>query len=160
MTDAIHSAVLAACMVSAGAGLLSLLSCGKTLARQMKFLLSLLFAVSLAVPLLHMELPDDLETLVRVTAQEQAEALEERIYEELVQETEQRVRSVLLEKLAAAGITCTELTVTVHRDAENCIHISKVTAVCDAMERANALLPELVGKEAEIVVTQIIDAAS
>ena len=159
MTESIHAAVLAACMVSAGAGLLSLLSYGKTLARQMKFLLSLLFAVSLAVPLLHMELPEDLQTLVQVTAQEQAEALEEQLFESIAQETEQRVQSLLREKLAAECVTCTELTVTVHRDAENCIHISRVTAVCDDLARANALLPELVGEEAEIVVTQIIGEA-
>lgn len=159
MTEEIREAVLAACMVSAGAGLLSMLSYGKAAARQMKFLLSLLLAVSLAVPLLHMELPGDLETLVRTQAQEQAEALEEQIYEALTKETEARVRQVLLGKLEESGIVCTELTVTVHRDAEGCIHISRVTAVCDDLARANALLPGLVGEEAEIVVTQIIDEA-
>ena len=156
MTDSVRSAVLAACMVSAGAGLLSLLSPGKALARQMKFLLSLLLAVSLAVPVLHMELPGDLETLLRIESEERTVELEAQLWTEMEAQTSAKLRSALLEQLAGNGIHCTELDVTLHRDAENCIHISKVTAVCDNFAAANRLLRELLGEEGEIVVTEII----
>ena len=57
------NAVRIVCFVSTAAGMLSLLSPGKALARQMRFLLSLLMALSLAIPLTEITLPDDLETL-------------------------------------------------------------------------------------------------
>lgn len=156
MTDTIRSAAAAACMVSAGAGLLSLLTPGKALARQMRFLLSLLLAVSLAVPLLHMELPADLETLLQVETEERAAQLEAELREELEAQTAARLRSVLMQKLSDAGISCTELEVTLHSDADGCIHISRVTAVCDDFAGANRLLRTLLGEEGEIVVTEIV----
>lgn len=146
------SAVRILCFVSTAAGMLSLLSPGKALARQMRFLISLLMALSLAVPLLHMELPADLETLVQTDAQEAAEEL----YRRLETETAERLRAALMQQLAEAGIGCTELTVTVHRDAENCIHISSVRAVCDDFAGASRLLHALTGGEGEIVVTEIL----
>ena len=153
MTEGIRNAVLAACMVSAGAGLLSLLSYGRTLARQMKFLLSMMLAMSLAVPLLGMEFPE----IPTFSEMESIDA--ERILEQLMQETAERLRAVLLEKLREAGITCTELEIGLHRDEENCIHISKVAAVCDDFSGANRLLRELAGEEAEITVTEILGEA-
>ena len=98
-------AVRIACFVSAAAGMLSLLLPGKSLARQMKFLLSLMMALSLSVPLLHTELPADLETLTQM----QTQAQEEQLYAEIAAETERKLEAVLREKLEEAGITVTEL---------------------------------------------------
>ena len=148
MTDAVRIV----CFVSAAAGMLSLLSPGKTLARQMRFLLSLVMALSIAVPLMDLTLPCDLETLVQADAQE----AEEQLYAQIEAETAQRLQSALTEKLAEAGIGCTEIAVAVHRDAENCIHISSVTAVCDDLAGANRILRELTGGEGEVVVTEIL----
>lgn len=153
MTEGIRNAVLAACMVSAGAGILSLLSYGRTLVRQMKFLLSMMLAISLAVPLLGMEFPEipafsDVES---IHAQE--------ILEQITQETAERLRGVLIEKLQEAGITCTEMEIDLHRDEENCIHISRVTAVCDDFAGSIRLLQELAGEGAEITVTEILGEA-
>ncbi len=145
-------AVRIACFVSAAAGMLSLLLPGKSLARQMKFLLSLMMALSLSVPLLHTELPADLETLTQM----QTQAQEEQLYAEIAAETERKLEAVLREKLEEAGITVTELEVTVHRDAANCIHFSRVSTVCDDFAGANRLLRELTGEEGEIVVTEIL----
>ena len=143
------------CFVSTAAGMLSLLSPGKALARQIRFLLSLLMALSLAVPLTEITLPSDLETLVQTDAQE----TEERLYAQIEAETAQKLQAVLMQKLAEAGIACTELTVSVHRDDADCIHISNVTAVCDDFAGANRILHELTGGEGEIVVTEILGKA-
>ncbi|MBR2087257.1 MAG: hypothetical protein IJ906_09005 [Oscillospiraceae bacterium] len=146
------NAVRIVCFVSTAAGMLSLLSPGKALARQMRFLLSLLMALSLAIPLTEITLPDDLETLVQTDARE----TQERLYEEIEAETARKLRAVLMQKLAEEGISCTSLEVSVHRDDADCIHISNVTAVCDDFAGANRILHELTGGEGEIVVTEIL----
>ena len=146
------NAVRIVCFVSTAAGMLSLLSPGKALARQMRFLLSLLMALSLAIPLTEITLPDDLETLVQTDARE----TQERLYEEIEAETARKLRAVLMQKLAEEGISCTSLEVSVHRDDADCIHISRVAAVCDDFADANRILHELTGGEGEIVVTEIL----
>ena len=119
-------------------------------------ILALLFAACLAVPLLHMELPSDPETLSGGSFSSQTQETENRVRESILRETQDYTAQALRQALANAGITCSELDVQVHIDESDCIHISKVTATCDDFAGANALLSDLLGGEGEIVVTQIL----
>lgn len=154
--ESLKNAVVSACMLSCAVSLFSLAAPGKALAGQMKFLVSLLFAVSLAVPLLHFELPSDLETLASDALSMQTQETESRVRESMIEETQDCTAQALRQALANAGIHCSELDVQVHIDENDCIHISKVTVTCDDFAGANALLSDLLGGEGEIVVTQII----
>lgn len=158
--ETLRSAVLYACMLSAAVGMLSLICPGKSMVRQMRFLISLLFAVSLAVPIARFELPPELDVLAQEELTAQTHVLDERVRESLLVETKQRTEQVLAEALASQGISCEELCAEVHIDADGRIYISKVTAQCDAFAQANAVLSDLLGEEVEISVTQILQAPS
>ncbi len=151
----IKSAVLAACMVSAGVGMLSALSPGGALGRQMKWIVSLLFAVCLAVPLHNTELPT-LDLLAEQEINAQNELAEEQLREQIMAETRKKLEYALKQALSEQGIRCDSLSAELHIDETGCIHISKVTAVCSDFAGANALLADLLGKEAEIVVTEVL----
>ena len=154
--ESLKNAAVAMCMLSCAVSLVSLAAPAHALARQMKFLVSLLFAACLAVPLLHMELPSDPETLSGGSFSSQTQETENRVRESILRETQDYTAQALRQALANAGITCSELDVQVHIDESDCIHISKVTATCDDFAGANALLSDLLGGEGEIVVTQIL----
>lgn len=154
--ESIRNAILTACMLSACIGMLSALSPGGTLARQMKFLVSLVFAVCLALPFTQMELPPALETLVTQEAEAQQAQAEAMLRDEVLAETKTRLEASLTEALAAQGITCESLTAELHMEETGCIHITRVTAVCSDFAGANAVLSDLLGEEAEIVVTEIL----
>ena len=154
--EGIKNAVVSVCMLSCAVSLFSLAAPGKALAGQMRFLVSLLFAVCIAVPLLHLELPPDLETLASDAHRVQTEETERLVRESVIRETQDYTAQALREALTRAGIACTELDVQVHIDENDCIHISKVTATCDDFAGANTLLSDLLGGEGEIVVTQVI----
>lgn len=153
--EAFRAAMLAACMMSCAAGLIRLVTPEKTLARQIRFLLSMLFALGLAVPLLHARLPAGFGTEEMTFF---TETMQEKLHEQLLAETKTRLESVLREALRARGITCETVEVTLHIDENGCIHISKAQVTCDDFAAANAVLPDLLGGEGDYEVTQILGA--
>ena len=154
--EPLRSAVLTACMMSAAVGMLSMICAGKALARQMRFLLSLLFAVSLAVPLLHLELPADPDAFLQSLTASQEDTLAKASEEMLLTQTRTRLQGVLRDALEGDGMTVDELETDLHMDADGRICISKVTVCCDDFAGANARLSALLGEEVEICVTQIL----
>ena len=156
MMESLKTAVLSACMLGCGAGLVSMISPGKSMERQMHFLVSLLFAVGLMAAFTQFELPSDPGILAQEMLEEQTQAMDERIRTALLEQTKTGTEEAIRRKLEENGIHCTAVEATLHIDADNCIHISKVTVTCDDFAGANALLPDLLGEEAEICVTQIL----
>lgn len=153
--ETLRSAVLCACMISCAAALVSLITPEQSLARQMRFLLSVLFALSLAVPLTHLELPAKLSAEGEVLLTEQ---MQERLNEQVLAETKTRLEAVIAEELRRRGITCGSVSAVLHIGADGCIHISRVEVECDDLAGANAALPDLLGGEGDYEVTQIIRA--
>lgn len=156
--ETLRSAVLCACMLSAAVGMLSMICPGRKLERQMRFLISLLFAVSLAVPIARFELPPELSVLAQEELTAQTQAMDERVRTALIEQTQARAEQALIDALQQRGITCEKLHVSVHFDENNCIYISKVTAQCEDFAGANKALADLLGEEVEVSVTQILQA--
>ena len=154
--ERIHSAVLTVCMMSAAVGLVSLICRGKALARQIRFLFSLLFVVGLAAPFAGADPTEFLDLLSTQGSGVQEEFLTETAKETLLHETKAKLQQILTETLAQHGIHCDVLEADVHIGEDGRIHISKVTAECDDFAGANALLSDLLGEEAEICVTQVL----
>ena len=86
----------------------------------------------------------------------QNELAEEQLREQIMAETRKKLEYALKQALSEQGIRCDSLSAELHIDETGCIHISKVTAVCSDFAGANALLADLLGKEAEIVVTEVL----
>ena len=146
--EQMKAGILSVCMLGTAVGIISLLRPGQTLERQIRFLLSLLLVIGITVPLLQIRLPDAAFSGNAYAAQ-QAEN-QEAFDRQLLQETEQQVEAALQERLAAAGIFCTELTAVLHREENGCIYCSEVQAVCSDPEAACAVLRDALGEEVVI----------
>ncbi len=153
--ESLKLSVKALCLLSAAVSVLSLMIKGKALAGQLRFLLSLLFAVGMASAFLQIELPADLEATARDALTFHTQAAEETI----LHETAEKTAAILRQELENAGISCTELSVDVHRDEDGRISITKVCAECDDLAAANKLLADLLGEEVECSAAQILTEA-
>lgn len=156
MIETLKQTVTAACMLSAAVGMLSLICPGKRLERQMHLLISLLLAVSLAVPLLRLDLTELTDVTVQELFAQQTRQMEEQANALLLAETQAQTEQVLTDVLAGHGITCDRIEAQLHTDADGRICLNKVTVECDDFAGANALLADLLGEEAEICVTQVL----
>ncbi|MDE5565320.1 MAG: hypothetical protein K2I93_09200 [Oscillospiraceae bacterium] len=152
----LRSSVLGACLFSAVVGICTLIRPSRALERQVRLLLSLLFVISLAAPLTQMELPESLEALCEQHTQAHAVDVDKAFTTQLLTETQQQTEAVPRERFTQAGITCTELSVTLYIDENDCIHCKEVHAVCDDFAGGCALLEELLGEEVTICVTEIL----
>ncbi len=145
MIETLKSSVLSVCLLSISVALCTLLCPNAGLMKQVRFLISLLFLISLAVPLTDLTPPEDLTQIQNQQAQESAIAV-----------TKQCAEQALYQLLEDSQIHCTDLCVTVHIDENQRIIINKVSAVCDDFQNACRVLHEALGEEAEICVTEII----
>ncbi len=152
----LRSSVLGACLFSAVVGICTLIRPSRALERQVRLLLSLLFVISLAAPLTQMELPASLEALCEQQAQAHAIDVDEAFTAQLLTETQKQTEAALRERFAQAGITCTDLSVALYIDEDDCIHCKEVRAVCDDFAGGCALLKETLGEEVTICVTEIL----
>ena len=154
--EQLRASVLGACMLSAAVGMVSILQPGKRLDRQIRFLISLLFVISLASPFLRMDEPGLPELPAVQGDSAQTAALENTFEEQLLAETKRLGETALRERLAAAGIGCTALEAQVHIDGDGRIYFSEVTAECDQLAAACAVLQEALGEEVSIHVTEVL----
>lgn len=153
--EQMRAAVLSACMLSAAVGICSLIRPGKALERQIRFVISLLFVISLTVPLTQMEVPPELEVLAEERAVYQ-EGLDAGLKEALLAETKRRTEEALTEQLAAAGITCTKMEAILYIDETGCIYCSDISAECSDFAGACAILEAILGEGVNICVTEVL----
>lgn len=146
MLESLKTSIIAVCMLSIAVAVCTLVCPNAVLAKQVKFLISLLFIISLAVPLTNLEFPVDLLEIQQERSQESAQAVTQKYAEE-----------ALYLLLTQEEISCSELQVTVHIDENQSISISEVNAVCDDFQKACRVLEQALGEEVEIHVTEILE---
>lgn len=151
--EQLRASVTGVCMLSAAVGICTLLRPGKELERQVRFLISVLFLLSIIVPLTQMELP-------AWTAEETVQAADSTAFESaLLRETQTRTEDALRERLTEAGISCEALSVTLYMGEDRCIYCSEVQAVCSEPDSVYTVLREALGEEAVIRVTEAAEEA-
>lgn len=150
------ASILSACMLSAAVGIVSLLRPGKTLERQIRLLLSVLFVISLAAPLAQIEVPPELPVLAEEQLRQREAELTAEMNERVLAETKPRVEQALKDLLGAEGITCTKMEAELYIDGEGCIYCSDIRAECSDFAKACAILTEAAGEGVNICVTEIL----
>lgn len=150
----LRSSVLGACLFSTVVGICTMIRPSRALERQVRLLLSLLFVISLAAPLTQMDISLSLEALCE--QQTNTIDVDEAFTAQLLQETQHQTEIALMEQFEQADITCTEISVTLYIDENECIHCKEVCAVCDDFAGGCALLEEILGEEVTICVTEIL----
>ncbi len=151
----IRESILSACMLSASVGILSLIY-PAVLDRQIKFLMSMLFLVSMITPFIGMEFPTESAIVTAEQIQQGTIRLSDKVQESILQESQKRICEAVTEKLNSAGITCQSVEVELHMNDENCIYCSEVTVECDNFADACRILNALFGEEVKICVTETI----
>lgn len=153
--EQLRASVTGVCMLSAAVGICTLILPGKALERQVRFLLSVLFLISIAVPLTQMELPDVSAAAVPQTQAQEYAALDDAV----LRETQTRTEAALRERLTAADIRCEALSAALYMGEDRCIYCSEVQAVCSDPDRAAAILREALGEEVSIRVAEAVEEA-
>ncbi|MDE5769487.1 MAG: hypothetical protein K2H29_01115 [Oscillospiraceae bacterium] len=144
--ESLKTAVISVCMLSIAVAVCTLILPDTALAKQVRFLISLLLIISLAVPLADLDFPVSMQEIQQERSQETAQAV-----------TESCLESALLALLEQEQIVCEELHVTVHIDEMNRISIREVNVLCNDFQKACRVLEQALGEEAEIHVTQILE---
>lgn len=153
--EELRTVITAACMLSIAIGLCNMLRPSRQFEQQIRFLISLLFAVCLAGPLLRMDLtlaPPEAD-MVRTAIQ--AEQITDTAQELILTETAEKTEAALCARLAENGITCPELKAEIHIDDKQRIYISEISAVCSDTVRAGAILRSDLGEEVTLHVAQL-----
>ncbi|MDE6004469.1 MAG: hypothetical protein K2G88_03690 [Oscillospiraceae bacterium] len=146
MIESLKISVISVCMLSIAVAVCTLVCPNAVLAKQVRFLIALLFVISLAVSLTNLEFPVSLVEIQQERSQESAQAV-----------TEKYAEQALYLLLTQEEISCSELHVTVHIDENQSIFISEVSAVCDDFQKACHVLKQALGEEVEIHVTEILE---
>jgi hypothetical protein len=157
--ESLKNVVAGACMLSMAVGICSLIRPSRLLERQVRFLISLLFVASFTAPLLQMDFSGSLSELSSALRTEQTAGLEDAVEESLLSETRSRAEEALRELLSEAGISVSELSVTVHIDESDSIYLSEVNVTCGDYQKTCEVLQEALGEEVTIRVTEIIPEA-
>lgn len=154
--EQLKSVLTAACMLSLAIGLCNVIKPSRIFEKQVRFLISLLFVIGLASPLLQIDWQSSPLALAEDLQASQAEKLTQELQTQLLEETAVRTENALLEVLAADGVSCSELDVSVHIDDAQCIYISEVSVVCSDAEKANNILQASFGEEVTVHVTEMV----
>lgn len=144
--ETLQSSVLAVCMLSIAVAVCMLICPNTVLQKQIRFLISLLFVISLALPLKQIEFPDSLEQMQRERSQQTVQEV-----------TEHSVEDTLNTLLAQNAVLCQELNVTVHIDENYCISITDVSVICDDVQHAVEIMKEVLGEGVEIHAAEILE---
>ncbi len=143
---ALQNAVLAVSMLSIAVAICLLICPDNTLQKQVKFFISLLFVISLILPFKNITFPESLEDI-------QAEQAEQSALQAAENCVKQAVKHILLEN----QISCSEISVQLHINEQNCISISDVSVTCDNLQNAGKILRQILGEEVSIDVSQILE---
>lgn len=154
--EQMRASVLSACMLSAAVGICSLIRPGKALERQIRFLISVLFVISLAAPLMQITVPPDLGIMAEERSQAYEAALTAELEEAILAETKLQTERALIAQLTGAGITCTKLEASLYIDEEGCIYCTDIRAECNDFAGACAVLEAVMGEGVNIVVTEVL----
>ncbi|MDE5737823.1 MAG: hypothetical protein K2H93_05595 [Oscillospiraceae bacterium] len=146
MLENLKISVISVCMLSIAIAVCTLVCSNAVLAKQVRFLIALLFIISLAVPLTNLKFPVSMIEIQQERSQESAKAV-----------TQKYVEEALYLLLTQEQISCSELQVTVHIDENQSISISEVNAVCDDFQKACRVLEQALGEEVEIHVTEVLE---
>lgn len=157
--EQLRTIITAACMLSIAVALCNLMKPSKVFERQVRFLISLIFTISLAAPLLRIDWTLPPAELSQMQMDAQAAQLTQEASRLILTETQQRTQTALRDLLTENGITCPQLEVEIHIDDEQCISISEVSAVCSDAEKARGLLRSNCGEEVTLHVTEPAEEA-
>lgn len=157
--EQLRTIITAACMLSIAVALCNLLKPSRIFERQVRFLISLLFAISLAAPLLRIDWTLPPAELSQMQMDAQTQQLAQEAQQLILTETKHRTQAALCDILTGNGITCPQLEVEIHIDDEQCISISEVSAVCSDPEKARGLLRSNCGEEVTLHVTELAEEA-
>ncbi len=146
MLDSFRSSVLSVCLLSTAVSVCLMICPDNALKKQVKFLLSLLFVISLAMPFRDFRIP----SAPGVSQQEQADRT-------VLHLTEQTVRETLETLLAEKQIFCREIQVNLHIDSAGCISITDIRVCCDQPQEAEQLLHEVLGEGVAVDVSQNLE---
>ncbi|MBQ9110750.1 MAG: hypothetical protein IJY06_05225 [Oscillospiraceae bacterium] len=147
--------ITAACMLSIAVGICNVLRPSKLFERQVRFLISLLFTLCLAAPLLRIDWHAPLPELAAGEMEMQADRLRQDAQQLILEETAVRTESALTKLLNENGIACQTVDVQVHIDDEQCIYISEVSTACSDPAQAAGLLRTNLGEEVTLHVTEL-----
>ena len=145
MIVTLQSSVLAVCMLSIAISICLLICPDTALQKQVRFLISLLFVISLILPFRNLNFPDSLEAIQIEQADYSAQ-----------QAAEHAVKDALVSVLTQNGISCSEPEVILHIDENHCISITDVSLTCDDEQNAVTVLQQILGEEVSIHVSQTL----
>lgn len=153
--EQLRTIITAACMLSIAVGLCNILKPSKLFERQVRFLISLLFALCLAAPLLRIDWHAAPSELAAVQMEVRADQLRQDAQQLVLEETAARTENALCGILRNNGIVCPNLDAEIHIDDEQRIYISEVSAVCSDPAQAADLLRTNLGEEVTLHVTEL-----
>ncbi|MBQ7003814.1 MAG: hypothetical protein IJN57_07625 [Oscillospiraceae bacterium] len=145
-----------ACMLSLAMGLCTMIQPGRLLEKQMRFLLSLLFVLCMAVPFLRIDYDTLTERLMQADVLPESGTLTTAMEQQLLEKTALCSESAVRTLLSAEGIACTDVSVSVHISETGSISISEVSVVCDDFQRASMLLRQQLGEEVALRVEEVV----
>ncbi len=147
--------IIAACMLSLTVGLCNALKPGLIFEKQIRFLISVIFVLGLASPILRLRQDGICMTFSQNVNRLQTQELTEKVYESILETTTVQTESALHDLLSKNGIICTQLTVHVHIDEGQRIYISEVSAECDQPEATCEILRASLGEEVILHVSKM-----
>lgn len=153
----LRTVILGACMLSIAVALCNMIRPSRLFERQVRFLISLLFVISLAAPFLQMDYQAALDLMAQAADPPETAALEETMEAQLLEETALCSEAAVRALLEQEGIACTETDVKVHIDESDSIYISEVSVMCDNLQRASEILRENLGEEVILHVSQVVE---
>ncbi len=152
-----NTVVIGACMLSIAIAIFHMIRPDQTFTRQIRFLVSLLFITSLAAPVLHLTTEAaGWNAHAEITENPHANDLSKEMERQILTQTEDYAAQALTALLEDAGISCTEMDVTVHIDDMDSIYISEVSTVCGDYQNACRILQEQLGEDVTLSVTEIL----
>lgn len=154
--EQMKSIITAACLLSIAAGICDLIRPDQQFRPQIRFLISLLFVIGIAAPLVHLDVDFVLSGASEIQGTVQEEQLSDTAEELILTETERRTEEALRTLLNRNGIACTEMEVSLHIDDGQCISISEVRTECSDMQAALALLEMQLGEGVSVHVTEVV----
>ncbi len=145
--ETLKSSVLTVCLLSIAVSVCLFLCPEHALRRQTRFLVSLLFLLSLLPALPSPDFSGIPESVQQSQADQTAMIL-----------TEQSVKQTLISILEKKGILCKEISVSLHMDENRCISITDVSVTCDNFQQTLRTLREVLGEGVKLHVSETLES--
>ena len=148
--DALKSAVLSVCILSAGIWAVRELTAVSVLRKRMELILKMVFVIVLLTPFVkggfEVQLPElsDRELLENNCSREAYKSA-------LAEQTADNISQVLQQQIQASGIKCSKVSVDVNISDDGSIIITKVTVNADNFEKSAEIIKGCLGNETEVV---------